>query len=117
MKKVLARTLVFSLLLFVPAILSAQITISFDDVPDGAVIDTYYADQGFGVTFTNPVGGSVYARQSDFNTSAPNVVSIFQQGFPPTRLPSLLRKVRSRRRHLRRAPADCEHLGGGGGKS
>lgn len=55
--------------------------INFDDVPDGTVVDTVYAARG--VTFTNPVGGSVYARDgSGFAPSPPNVVSIFQTGLP-----------------------------------
>ncbi len=55
--------------------------INFDDVLDGTVVDTFYAARG--VTFTNPVGGSVYARDgSGFAPSPPNVVSIFQTGLP-----------------------------------
>jgi hypothetical protein len=54
-------------------------TLNFDDVADGTVIDTAYA----GVTFSNPLGGDVYARSTSFAASATNVVSIFQTGLPP----------------------------------
>lgn len=48
-------------------------------VSDGTVINTMYA----GVTFSNPLGGDVYARDgSGFAPSSPNVVSIFASGVP-----------------------------------
>lgn len=49
-------------------------TITFDDVPNGTVIDAHYS----GVTFLNPLGsGSIYARDA-FDTANPaNVVSVF----------------------------------------
>ena len=53
--------------------------VSFDDALDGAVINTRYS----GVTFTNPIGGDIYARYgSGFAPSASNVVSLFATGFP-----------------------------------
>jgi hypothetical protein len=59
-----------------------QVTVvNFDDVADGTVVDSVYAARG--VTFSNPLGGSVFARNgSGFAPSAPNVVSIFSTGFP-----------------------------------
>lgn len=44
-----------ALCLVVPA---PAAVINFDDVADGTVINTHYA----GVTFTNPIGGNIYAR-------------------------------------------------------
>jgi len=53
--------------------------INFDDVADGTIINTHYA----GVTFTNPIGGNIYARNgSGFAQSSPNVVSVYATGFP-----------------------------------
>lgn len=59
-----------------------QVTlVNFDDVPDGTVVNSAYAARG--VTFSNPLGGSVFARNgSGFAPSSPNVVSIFSSGFP-----------------------------------
>ena len=55
-------------------------TINFDDAPDGTVINTRYP----GITFTNPIGGNIFARHgSGFAPSAPNVVSVFATGLPP----------------------------------
>jgi hypothetical protein len=56
--------------------------INFDDAPDGTMINTRYP----GITFTNPVGGNIFARNSaSFAPSSPNVASIFGtgQGLPP----------------------------------
>src|ERR1700687_2846588 len=60
----------------------AQVTlINFDDVPDGTVVDSSYATRG--VTFSNPLGGGVFARDgSGYAPSPPNVVSIFRTGLP-----------------------------------
>ena len=53
--------------------------INFDDATNGAVINTRYA----GVTFTNPIGGNIFARHgSGFAPSPPNVVSVFGTGVP-----------------------------------
>jgi len=56
--------------------------INFDDVADGTVINTHYT----GVTFTKLLsgvdGGNVYARAISAAESAPNVVSIFDTGYP-----------------------------------
>lgn len=53
---------------------AAAITINFDDVADGTVINSQYA----GVTFSNPLGGNVYAQAVPAvgGISAPNAVSI-----------------------------------------
>ncbi len=53
--------------------------INFDDAPDGTVINTRYP----GVTFSNPVGGNIFAR-SGFGAapSSPNVASVIGAGFP-----------------------------------
>lgn len=54
-------------------------TINFDDVATGTVINTYYA----GVTFSNPVGpADIYARSDHHAATSPNVVSVFQNGYP-----------------------------------
>src|SRR5882762_4835313 len=52
--------------------------INFDDVADGTIINTHYA----GVTFTNPIGGNLYARATASAPSAPNVASLFGSGLP-----------------------------------
>lgn len=53
--------------------------IHFDDAADGAIINTRYP----GITFTNPVGGNIFARNgSGFAPSSPNVVSVFGSSFP-----------------------------------
>jgi hypothetical protein len=59
-----------------------QVTlINFDDVSDGTAVDSVYATRG--VAFSNPIGGSVFARDgSGYAPSAPNVVSVFQTGLP-----------------------------------
>jgi hypothetical protein len=57
---------------------SQATVINFDDVADGTVINTHYA----GVTFSNPLGGNVYAQAvgASGNISAPNAVSILNGG-------------------------------------
>jgi len=50
--------------------------INFDDAPDGTMINTRYP----GITFTNPVGGNIFARGSSGAPSAPNVASVFGTG-------------------------------------
>ena len=63
-----------ALCLVVPA---PAAVINFDDVADGTVINTHYA----GVTFTNPIGGNIYARYGEgFAVSQSNVVSVFSTG-------------------------------------
>jgi hypothetical protein len=54
---------------------SKALTINFDDVADGTVINTHYA----GVTLSNPLGGDIYAQAVCCGAaiSAPNAVSIF----------------------------------------
>ena len=52
--------------------------ITFDGLADGTIIDTYYA----GLTFNNPVGGSIYARTTTGAESASNVVSVLATGIP-----------------------------------
>jgi uncharacterized repeat protein (TIGR01451 family) len=50
--------------------------ITFDCVPNDTVVDNVYATS-FGVTFSNPLGGSIYARNSSgFSPSLPNAVSV-----------------------------------------
>jgi hypothetical protein len=47
---------------------------SFDGIPDNTTINTFYS----GLTFTNPIGGNIYARQGGgFAPSQSNVVSVF----------------------------------------
>ncbi len=50
----------------------------FDDAAEAAVINTRYA----GVVFTNPIGGDIYARVTQFAPSLSNVVSVFGSGLP-----------------------------------
>ena len=50
----------------------------FDDVADGAMINTRYP----GVVFANPIGGNIYARRSLSASSPSNVVSVFGTGVP-----------------------------------
>jgi len=52
--------------------------ITFDNVTDGTVINNLYS----GVTFSNPLGGNIYARSDSSAISVPNVVSVFLTGFP-----------------------------------
>jgi len=56
--------------------------ITFDTVVDGTVVNSTYS----GVTFTNPIGGDIYARdQGSFAPSPSNVVSVippFGSGLP-----------------------------------
>lgn len=53
--------------------------INFDDAADGTVVNTRYS----GITFTNPIGGNIFARNgSGFAPSVPNVVSVFGTGLP-----------------------------------
>lgn len=55
------------------------ITINFDDVADGTVVNSQYA--ALGVTFANPIGGNVFAQDGlTFAPSSPNVVSILNGG-------------------------------------
>jgi hypothetical protein len=54
--------------------------INFDDAANGTVVNTRYP----GVTFSNPIGGNIFARDgSGFAPSSPNVVSVFGTGLPP----------------------------------
>ena len=72
-----------SLALIALAMLSAPVyalSLNFDDVPNAKVINTWYSANG--VTFSNPIGGNIYARTSSTNASTPNVVSVFQTGVP-----------------------------------
>ena len=51
--------------------------INFDDVADSVVVNTHYPS----VTFTNPIGGNIFARAvGGFAPSTPNVVSVFATG-------------------------------------
>jgi len=75
--KIFAATGIYVALALSPALAT---TITFDIVADGTVIDTAFAAQG--VTFDNPIGGSIYARAVATSASPPNVVSVLQTGFP-----------------------------------
>lgn len=62
----------------------AIITIDFDDISSGIVIDTYYED--LGVIFStygegNYSDDSAYARSSTRNTSPPNVIGGYASGY------------------------------------
>ena len=62
-----------------PVAEAREILIHFDDVADGTIINTHYP----GVTFSNPMGGNIYARDgSGFASAASNVVSVFSTNFP-----------------------------------
>jgi len=54
--------------------------IDFDAVASGTAIDTTYS--ALGVTFDNPLGGSIYAVNWSSAASPSNVVSVFQAGIP-----------------------------------
>jgi len=61
----------------------AVVTINFDDVSSGIVIDTYYEDLGviFSTSGENSYSdGSAYARNSSRNTSSPNVIGGYASG-------------------------------------
>ncbi len=68
----LVQTLALTVL---PLLANGAVTfINFDDVPNNTTIDNHYP----GVTFVNPLGGSIYARDGEgFAPSSPNVVSVF----------------------------------------
>lgn len=55
-------------------------TVTFDDVANGTVIDTRYA----GVTFVNPLGGDIYARNNFNSADTTNGVSLFSTAASPT---------------------------------
>ncbi|MEW9899148.1 hypothetical protein ABWL39_11005 [Chitinivorax sp. PXF-14] len=54
--------------------------INFDNVADATAIDSTYAGQG--VTFSNPLGGSIFARATPNAESPGNVVSVLNTGIP-----------------------------------
>lgn len=54
----------------------AQTTITFDEVGGSTAIDNTYA----GMTFTNPLGGSIFVASTAQSKSPPNTVSLFQLG-------------------------------------
>src|SRR5262245_57004588 len=63
------------------------VTIDFDTdtngaaIANGTAIDSLYSS--LGVTFVNPLGNArIFARNSFFNDSSPNVVSVFETGSP-----------------------------------
>lgn len=63
-----------------PMVQASETLINFDDVPGETVINTHYP----GLTFTNPIGGNVVARNGLGNApSSPNVVCITNQGDTP----------------------------------
>lgn len=53
-------------------------TVNFDGLADGTVLGTRYP----GITFTQALGGDVYARTSTASRSPSNVASVFQTGNP-----------------------------------
>ena len=55
---------ILALALALPA---RAVLINFDAPADGTIIDSFYPS----ATFTNPIGGNIYARASAFNTSVP----------------------------------------------
>ena len=79
MKHVLRVLALAIVLLSHQAAFAVPLTIDFDDAPDGTVIDTRYP----GLTFSNPLGGDVFARNGlGFAPSAPNVVALTATGLP-----------------------------------
>jgi hypothetical protein len=79
MRHVLRVLALASVLLTHQTVVAVPLTINFDDVADGTVIDTHYP----GLTFANPIGGSVFARNGfGFAPSAPNVVALSATGLP-----------------------------------
>lgn len=64
-----------------PCARATETLINFDDVADGTQINTHYP----GVTFTNPIGGNIYARTgSGFAPSPSNIVSVVAAPTFPT---------------------------------
>src|SRR5262245_55701277 len=62
---------------YAPESIGQSVTINFDDAADGTVVNNRYA----GVTFSNPMGGNIFARNaSGFAPSPPNVVSVVGSG-------------------------------------
>jgi hypothetical protein len=55
-------------------------TVNFNDVGNGTVVGTRYA----GVTFANPLGGDIYARNLFNPSNATNGVSVFSTAASPT---------------------------------
>jgi CSLREA domain-containing protein len=69
-----------ALALLSPSALATETLINFDDVAGETVINTHYA----GVTFTNPIGGNIFARNGGgFAPSSPNVYCITNGGGYP----------------------------------
>lgn len=52
--------------------------INFDNVADGTVVNNAYA----GLTFSNPIGGDIYARSAPGAETPNNVVSVLATGIP-----------------------------------
>lgn len=76
-KRLILLIVLLSFAAFAPKASAGQI--NFDDAPDGTMINTRYP----GVTFNNPVGGNIFARNaSGFAPSSPNVASVFATGVP-----------------------------------
>lgn len=65
-----------SALLLVSTQFVSSALINFDDALNGTLINTRYP----GITFTNPIGGNIFARASGSAPSSPNVVSVFNTG-------------------------------------
>lgn len=74
------RILPAILLFSVSAARATDTFINFDDVPGETIINTHYS----GLTFTNPLGGNIVARNGLGNAASPsNVVCITNEGYFP----------------------------------
>src|SRR6478672_7199015 len=79
MKRALTIGMVALSLVGLSARNSQATTINFDNLTDGTVIDSLFS--GSGVTFSNAIGGSVYAQDAGgFAPSGSNVVSVLNGG-------------------------------------
>jgi len=59
-----------------------SVLLDFDGVADGTVLDNFYGLSDPPLTFSDPLGGSVYARSFGHNTSPPNVLGVEPTGIP-----------------------------------
>jgi len=77
--RLLLLPLLWLVILF-PCVHATETLINFDGLADGTQINTFYP----GVTFTNPIGGNIFARNIGSVAPSPsNMVSVF--GAPPFR--------------------------------
>jgi hypothetical protein len=59
-----------------------SVLLDFDGFADGTVLDSVYALSDPPLVFSDPLGGSVYARSFGHNTSSPNILGASPTGIP-----------------------------------